>query len=124
MLRVGVIGCGSRARGLLRALAKTRRTVVTAIADPDPRVLEAARADGLVSDGDVRHYREAGALLEQEELDGVVVATRGRDHADLACSTATRGLPLLLEKPVGTSVDDLLRLAELVETHNERVVVS
>jgi predicted dehydrogenase len=93
------VGCGRWGRILLRDLRALDLEVT--VADPEPRAREAAR--------------EAGAATvptsdELPHVDGLVVATPATTHADVVSRLLTRGVPLLVEKPLTTSVPDAERL--------------
>jgi predicted dehydrogenase len=56
---------------------------------------------------DARIYEDAQSLLSTEkQLHFVDIATPPRDHASIACSALARGLHVLCEKPLATSVHD------------------
>ena len=121
-VRVGVIGCGQVAlRGALPALAATQRADgapsaapflnfgevpgvrVTGLADPDVGALVTARRWY-----DVPHaVRDARELLDTVPLEGVVVCTPPHLHTKLVLDALALGLPVLVEKPVAVSNDQL-----------------
>src|ERR671932_361529 len=80
----------------LPSLAQYPDAELVAIADPDEERLNRA--------GDafdvVRRYTSHEAMLDNERLDGVVVATPHTTHYDLARTVLSRGLGLMLEKPM------------------------
>src|SRR5699024_5951895 len=50
------------------------------------------------------------AMIRDHELDAVVVATPNDQHVPYAVAAMERGLPLLVEKPVATTMDGLRAL--------------
>jgi len=97
---VGLVGCGRWGRLILRDLRALGAEVT--VADPDPAARQAALAAG------ARAAVSDAALLP--DVDGVVVATPASTHAEAALSLLPRGVPVLVEKPMATSVADAERL--------------
>ncbi|MDP3685856.1 MAG: Gfo/Idh/MocA family oxidoreductase [bacterium] len=54
--------------------------------------------------------REWKRLLRVPDLDGVLIATPGSTHANIALPFVERGIPTFVEKPLTTSLRDALRL--------------
>lgn len=124
-IRLGIIGYGSRLSGLGDTLyGQGQGAVITCIADTDhEQVRERLQQHG-IDPGTVRLYRDAAEMLDREPLDGVMVGTRCSLHARMACAVLERNLPLYLEKPVATSLDDLRMLKRAHEVSRSQVVVS
>ncbi len=74
--------------------------------------------------GGVHIYDTPEEMLSAEELDGIMIGTRCSLHTDMALKVLPSGIPLFLEKPVSTTMDDLLRLKAGYEASNTQVVVS
>lgn len=121
MLKLGVIGYGLRAKFMLKEIEPLGGITVTAIADPR---MEEIRAELAEQGKSAALYRDADELLAREELDGVLLSTRCSLHARLSAKVFERGLPLFLEKPVGTSYEDLALLQDAWGKHPVPVVVS
>lgn len=103
--RLGVVGAGSFARGvLLPILART--AYIAAVANrTGPSATAAARrfGAGLAS-------TEAQELIDSAELDGVVIATRHDTHAELACRALDSGKHVFVEKPLALDEEELERV--------------
>ena len=84
------------------------------------------RTNELVGDqaSRIAWYADADAMLEAESLDGALVGTRCSLHTEMACKVAAKKLPLYLEKPVATSMDDLRRLHAAYRGDPAQAVVS
>ena len=121
-LRLGVIGYGERARHVAQTMIRQDPSVkLSAIADPRCDVLRSQMADEdpeIAST--VRFYDSPDSMLDAEDLDGVIVGTRCSLHAQMALKVFAAGVPLFLEKPIATTMDDLLALKE--HAHNKVVV--
>lgn len=111
MIRLGVIGYGGRARHIARLMCTQDPDVLlAAIADPQCAViLEELRASGHNVE-DIRFFTSAEAMLNGEALDGVLVGTRCSLHTTMALKVLACGLPLFLEKPIATNLNDLTAL--------------
>jgi predicted dehydrogenase len=122
VLRLGVIGYGERARHMTQVLRQEDPECrLTAIADPQVQALRAKmEADGQSTDG-MRFYETADEMLAQEALDGVVIGTRCSQHTPMALKVLRRDIPLFLEKPVATTMPDLMALRAAA---TPRIVVS
>lgn len=125
MLRIGVIGYGGRARGVLGLLERlTDQMSVVAITDVrNDEIREQLRSEGKDPER-VRFYTDAADMLDSEDLDGVMIGTRCSLHTRMAVQVLQRNLPLYLEKPVATSMADLLTLRAAAEQTASQVVVS
>lgn len=101
MFRIGLIGFGGFGPFLRQAWEGLAGVRVVAIADQDP-----TRAPG-----DAAFYATASALLNDAAIDLAAIALPPAYHADVACAALTLGLPVLIEKPVATSLRDVDRIA-------------
>jgi predicted dehydrogenase len=120
-LRGAIVGYGfimerGHVAGYLRRAQAAGDVEIVAVADvsAERRALAASQLPG------VRLYADHEALLrgEQGNLDFVDVATPPCDHAAVAHAALDRGLHVLCEKPLATSIDDaraMLRHAEEAE---------
>ncbi|HUU43417.1 MAG TPA: Gfo/Idh/MocA family oxidoreductase [Planctomycetota bacterium] len=125
---MGVIGLGSRASQVVRMVERLDPDArIAAVTDPDkPGVLKRLENTRNLRDNlaDIRFYTEPDEMLDKEDLTGVVIGTRCSLHARLACKVAARGLPLYLEKPIATTMDDLKMLKKAFDASSSEVVVS
>lgn len=122
-MRLGVIGYGKRMRHIVEMVRRTDDSCrVAAIADPR----HAQIRDELGREaGAIRLYEQAEDMLDSALLDGILIGTRCHTHADFAIRSLPKGIPLFLEKPVATTMADLLRLKQAYETvGHKRIVVS
>lgn len=125
-LNIAAIGMGDRVSGLLGVLRRVYPGFsLAAVADPDTDgVRRRLRLNGLDSDAP-KLFPDAGSMLANTDgLDGLFIGTRCNLHAPLAASVAATGLPLYLEKPVGISWEQLVRLRDAYRGRERSVVVS
>ena len=105
-LRVGLIGAGMISPYHLRAWSRVPRAQVVAICDAD-RGRAAARAREF---GVMAVHGDAAAMLAQENLDAVDIASPRECHADHVRLAAARGLAVLCQKPLTPTLDEAVAL--------------
>jgi predicted dehydrogenase len=125
MIKLGIVGYGGRGSGLVKmfeALPFEAKFVAIADARPDdvPARMEKCKKDP----AGVRVYESADEMLDRESLDAVVVSTRCSQHSRLGSKVLARGLPLYLEKPVSTNLDDYRMLAAAAAKAKQPTMVS
>ncbi len=125
MIRLVVIGLGSRAAGLLKCLEKVDPQVeLSAVVDPDPAGVR-RRLDGSLWRLEERQFISLDEFLARaSQFDGALIASRCHLHTPLACAAAKTGLPLFLEKPVAITHAQLDALAQAFTGRMDSVVVS
>ena len=127
MLKLGVIGLGTRVHlGVIPPLFQLSDEIsVTAIADPaENAVREKIQDKPEFYADDIKLYKDADDMLDNEELDGIIIGTRCSKHTEMAIRAMKKGVPIFLEKPVCTTMEDFKRLSEANEKYNPKVVVS
>lgn len=67
--------------------------------------------------------RDWKRLLNMRDLDGVLVATPGSTHAEIALPFIERGISTFIEKPLTTNLRDALRLKNAAKKSGARVFV-
>lgn len=126
MLKIGIIGCGNRMCHLLQDVMSYKLGVeLAAITDVKPiEEIKKQLTDFGISSDQVRFYTSAEEMLEKETLNGVMVATRCSTHTENAVKVLKTGIPLFLEKPVTTTMEDYHILKTAFEKYPCEVVVS
>jgi predicted dehydrogenase len=120
-IRIGVIGYGGRARYLAQLIVSQYPDVrLVAIADPRHEAIRQELVEAERDLSEIALYENADEMLDRESLDGVVVGTRCSQHAAMGVKVLNRGIPLFLEKPVATNIDDLMALHDSM---TDKVVV-
>ncbi len=103
---IGVIGAGVIGRTHLSTLARENDCRIIGVADPTPAAAELADQLGLTC------YADHRDLLAAPGLDGVVIATPTALHVPIGLDAVAAGIPALVEKPIGPTVDEARRLAD------------
>ncbi len=114
-LRVGLVGAGLMGLEHARNLLAIDGAVVTAVADPEAASIEAVAGvlSGSASAG-VTLVSDHRDLLAAGCCDAIIVSTPNMTHAGIALDVVAAGLPVLVEKPVCTTVADCRRLEDAV----------
>jgi predicted dehydrogenase len=99
-VRIGIIGAGF--------MGRTNAETVTRYLDHAQLVAIAggSRAPALAGEYGVPCEPSVEALLDREDLDAVLISTPHAEHAAHAVAAAARGLHILLDKPMATSVEE------------------
>jgi predicted dehydrogenase len=104
-LRIGVVGCGAMGRNHVRLLSGMREADLVGVFDRDDSVCKAVAAE-----------YGAQACRSIDELAGaaeaLVLAVPTVAHAAIGCPLLERGLDLLVEKPLASSLDEADRLLD------------
>lgn len=117
-LRILVAGAGLFGREHLERLVRRGDVQVAGIADPSPDALAAVRSRyGLAG-----LYSDAREMLQRVPADGLIVATPASTHVDLTLQALSRGMSVLLEKPVASAPAEVRRLAEAEARSGRRVL--
>ncbi len=105
---VGLIGAGYIAAVHAEALKAVSGVKLTGIIDP-----RTDRASGLSRhNGGVPVTSSLAEMLKSEHLDAVHILTPPNLHVDVTLDALSRGLPVLLEKPMASDIAGAMRLAE------------
>ncbi len=105
-VRVGILGAGQMGRTHAEVLARDGRVRIAGVADAD-----SARAAALASASGCRARPDLATLLS-DGIDLLVVTTPNRFHAEAALTALGKGVAVLCEKPMATSLTDARALCE------------
>lgn len=101
-LRVGVVGCGVMGTDHARLLARqVSGAELTRLTDLDP-----GRASALAEELGASTSPDGPALVAEDDVDAVVVASADATHAALVLAAASAGKPVLCEKPLAPSLEE------------------
>ena len=116
-LKVAVIGAGVIGRTHIDTLSKAGGVALSAIVDPTP----AAR--DLAAQRQVPYFTDIDALLAAGICDAAVIASPNDTHVALAERMLGAGIPILLEKPVASTLAEAAILAEVTARSGVPVLV-
>jgi predicted dehydrogenase len=107
-IRTAAIGVGFQGRRQAQKLARLENSELLAVVDADAATAQAV-ADEL----------GVGALTDPallpDDVEAVIVATPASTHFEITTALLERGIHVLLEKPIATSMEEARALVELAE---------
>src|SRR5690348_9038444 len=104
-MRIGVIGFGKRAKHMINEILKADPSCKV-VAVVDPKKQQASGTDSAA----YQYYYTPEEMLLKERLDGILIGTRCSLHTEMALKVLPRNIPLYMEKPVSTTMEDLVHL--------------
>lgn len=117
----GIIGCGMMGQEHLRNIALLPDTQVSVIFEPDAEMREHSAQYAPKA----RFAESIADLLSDDTLDCLLIASPNFCHvAQLAEIAKTRSLPILVEKPLFTTPDDLAKLDAFIASYPAPVWVA
>ena len=122
ILNIGIIGAGGRGvhnYGKLIGAREDARVVAYA----DPNLVRMAAAAQILG-ADFHTYPSAEALLAQEKLDGLIITSPDRFHADQVVAGLQAGIRhILVEKPLATTADGCSRIVEALREFPAHIAI-
>jgi myo-inositol 2-dehydrogenase / D-chiro-inositol 1-dehydrogenase len=126
MIRLGLIGCGAHSEsGHAIPLARYKaahpgEVLLAAVCDPQvERALDFGRKYGFLA-----AYGKVDDMLGQENLDGCIAVVPPESISELGIKLLTRGIPCVLEKPLGASMAEAKALRDSATATNTANMVS
>ncbi|HEY4627374.1 MAG TPA: Gfo/Idh/MocA family oxidoreductase [Blastococcus sp.] len=108
-VRIAVAGSGLIGRRHIEEIDASSTAQLAAVVDPGPAAAEVADRFG------VPLYPSLRGLLDAEKPDGIILATPNQLHVDLGLECVAAGVPVLVEKPIGDTVQGATKLVEAAE---------
>jgi myo-inositol 2-dehydrogenase/D-chiro-inositol 1-dehydrogenase len=118
MFRLGLVGAGRMGRTHMRALADSDRVHIVAAAEPTTAIRSELAQAGLAT------YDDIGPMLDGGGLDGVLIAAPSDQHLALVRRVASVGLPVLCEKPCGTTASEAREAAAIARSAGVRLQIA
>jgi predicted dehydrogenase len=116
-LSIGIVGLGEWGRDVARTIAELPRAEIRWLCDRDPKVQLRSQERY----PEARRTVDVDALLEDEALDAIVVATPSASRFDLARDALEADKHVLLREPVALSADQADELVARAERRQRRL---
>ena len=117
-VRIGVIGTGGRARGLMNQLKTIAGAELVAVCDVyEPRLLQAAEIAGPAA-LKTAQYRQ---ILDNREIDAVLIGAPDHWHKTMTLDAIGAGKDVYIEKPVSHSIEEGEEMVRAIETSKQVV---
>jgi len=113
-IRYGLIGTGMMGCEHIRNIRLLPGAEITAIADPVDASLDWAAAS--LGDSRPARFRSAEELAEKGDVDAVIVSSPNFTHRAVLTPLFERGVAILCEKPLATTVPDAAWIVAQAET--------
>lgn len=114
-LNAAVVGAGVVSGTHLSALDRNPQTNLVAVCDIDE-----GRATDVANKYGINAYTDLDEMLEAEELDWVHICTSVQTHVSLAKKVIDKGIPVQIEKPITTTLEEFLELEEYADERGVR----
>jgi len=106
-LRISVVGAGLMGRFHARAVSEQPRTELADVVDASPE------AEAVAWERRARWLRDVDELLEGPSLpDAAIVSVPTSDHAPVALRLLQAGVPVLVEKPIASTLEEARALID------------
>ena len=115
--RIAVAGAGYIGQAHMGVAQNSPTCVLSAIVDPSPAAVDVAAKAG------VPLYASLDELLAKNRPDGLILATPNHLHVSQGLQCIGGNLPILLEKPIATTVAEGEQLVKAVEAIGAKVLI-
>ena len=115
--RIAIAGAGTIGQAHIAVAQRSPNCRLSAIVDPSPAAVAVAKA------ANVPLFTSLGDLLAADRPDGALLATPNHLHVPQALQCIEAGLPILLEKPIATTVAQGEQLLKVVNATGARVLI-
>jgi predicted dehydrogenase len=109
LVRIAVAGAGLIGRRHIEEVDAAGSAELASVVDPGPAGPELAQKYGVVC------YPSLAELFAADRPNGVILATPTQLHVEGGLECVAAGLPVIVEKPIGDTVEDATRLVEAGE---------
>lgn len=117
-VKVGIVGLGRWAKVLTRAAAKSKAlTIVSGYSRSEENRSAFARDFGVTCVADL------ATMLGDPQIEGVILTVPNEQHLPLAREVAKAGKHVYTEKPIASSLEEGLEIADLEQHHDVTVTV-
>jgi len=116
MINLALIGLGDWGKNYLSTIKAFPNCRIKYLCSTSSTNLQIFKKDYIVT----TNFKE---LLKFQDIDGVIIATPGSTHYQIAEEFLKKGFNLLIEKPLVTKYNDSLRLKELKNKTTSKILV-
>jgi len=118
--KFNVIGAGINGQEHIRVTLLEGRATVKGVYDPNPRSIERAKVAyaQFVPQGSLTVYDTLEAACNDPDVDGLIISTPNYTHIDVVRVAAQSGKPILLEKPMATTIRDAHEIMQIANRYS------
>ncbi|WMJ73379.1 Gfo/Idh/MocA family oxidoreductase [Cytophagaceae bacterium ABcell3] len=111
---LGFLGVGWIGRNRMEAVQKTEKATISMVAD----VSEETTKEALKAAPQAKQASSFDAILKNEEVDGVVIATPSALHANQSIQALNAGKSVFCQKPLGRTAQETAEVVRTAEKYN------
>ena len=115
--RIAVAGAGLIGLAHVGVVRASATCALSAIVDPAPA------AEAVAAKSGVPLFRSLAELIAKDRPDGVILATPNQLHVEHALKCIDAGLPMLLEKPIASTVAEGERLVKAADETGAKILI-
>lgn len=116
-VRLASIGAGMIGHVHARIAAGMAECEYVALCDEDASKANMAREFG------VKYYGDFRAMIEKENLDGVVISLPNEMHEPVGSACAARGLHIMMEKPIAPTIEAAEKLIRSADQNHVKLLI-
>lgn len=126
-LKFAILGCGRISHKHIEALIKNSQiATLVAVCDivEDRAIARKKQYETVIGESNIKVYTDYIAMLENEDIDIVAIATESGYHAKHAKDCINSGAHILVEKPMALSVKDADEMIALAKEKGKKICIS
>ena len=116
-VRIAVAGAGLIGARHIEEIVASPNCTLASIVDPGPQAADLARKH------DVALYASIAECFATDKPEGIVIATPNAMHVEQGLECVAAGVPCLVEKPIGHTLEAGQRLVEAAEKAHHKLLV-
>jgi len=110
MIRIGILSFAHHhGESYIANLRRTEEVELVGVVDDDP-----LRGQRIASENHARYFHTYEDLLD-EKPDGVIICTENNRHRSVVEMAASRGINILCEKPLATTIEDARAIVDICD---------
>lgn len=117
-LKVAVVGAGIYGMNHVRGYLQNPHVKSVAVCDRNDQI-----RDNIDKEYGLKTYADITDMLEKEDLDAISIATPDQFHVEPSLAAISEGIPILVEKPLATTVDDSRKIINAAKKRNTLLAV-
>ncbi|NLD19024.1 MAG: Gfo/Idh/MocA family oxidoreductase [Clostridiales bacterium] len=120
-MKYALIGCGRIATNHIMA-AVNNNLEISAVCDINVEKMDGILCkNNLQSDSNIKKYTDYKIMIEEASPELVSIATESGKHAEIALYCISKGVNLIIEKPMAMSIDDANKIISEANEKNVKV---
>lgn len=120
-MKYALIGCGRISTNHIKAAVNNKLTIVGVCDIEESHMESLLEKHGLNKDETIKRYTDYKALIEENDIELISIATESGLHAEIALYCIEHGINVIIEKPMAMSMADANKIIQLSEEKNVKV---